>query len=224
MFDLEQSIADWRRQMLAAGIETPVPLEELEIHLREGIGRQMRSGLDIQKAFEAATRQIGQARALRSEFEKNDVSIGAHDVSIGARFVELTGIAWGVIAGLFSLWTLFFLFTIHEVNWVGRMLGLIAIASTVLSWRYGYRVLPVIRHRHVRTMIGFAGCVASILWMGTFVKLILPSLVVLPTKVDTSPARLMVSFLWAWTVAATLASTAHGLKKVASRQDRPAIS
>ena len=217
MFDLEQSITEWRRQMLAADIQSPVPLEELEIHLREELERQMRSGLDVQKAFEAATRQIGQARALRSEFEKNDVSIGA-------RFVELTGIAWGVIAGLFSLWTLFFLFTIHEVNWVGRMLGLIAIASTVLSWRYGYRVLPVIRHRHVRTMIGFAGCVASILWMGTFVKLILPSLVVLPTKVDTSPARLMVSFLWAWTVAAILASTAHGLKKVASRLDRPAVS
>ena len=217
MFDLEKAIADWQRQMMAAGIKTPVPLEELEIHLREEIERQMRSGLDVQKAFEAATRQIGQARALRSEFGKNDVSIGA-------RFVELTGIAWGVIAGLFSLWTLFFLFTIHEVNWVGRMLGLVAIASTVLSWRYGYRVLPVIRHRHVRTLMGFAGCIVSILWMGTFVKLILPSLVVLPTKTDTSPAWLMVSFLWAWTVAATLASTAHGLKKVASRKDQPAVS
>ena len=217
MFNFEQAIVEWRRQMLAAGIQTPVPLEELEIHLREDIAQQTRSGLDVQKAFEAATRQIGQAPALRSEFEKNDVSIGA-------RFVELTGIAWGVIAGAFSLWTLFFLFTSHEVNWVGRMLGLVAIASTGLSWRYGYRVLPVIRHRHVRTLMGFAGCIVSILWMGTFVKLILPSLVVLPTKADTSPARLMVSFLWAWTVAATLASTAHGLKKVASRKDQPAVS
>ena len=30
MFDLEQAIAGWRRQMQAAGIKTPVPLEELE--------------------------------------------------------------------------------------------------------------------------------------------------------------------------------------------------
>ena len=44
MFDLEQSIAEWRRQMLAAGIKTPVPLEELEIHLREEIEQQMKSG------------------------------------------------------------------------------------------------------------------------------------------------------------------------------------
>ena len=28
-------MTDWRRQMIAAGIKTPVPLEELEIHLRE---------------------------------------------------------------------------------------------------------------------------------------------------------------------------------------------
>ena len=43
MFDLEQSIADLRRQMLAAGIKTPVPLEELEIHLREEIEQQSKS-------------------------------------------------------------------------------------------------------------------------------------------------------------------------------------
>jgi len=39
MFELEKSIADWRRQMLAAGIKSPLPLEELEIHLREEIER-----------------------------------------------------------------------------------------------------------------------------------------------------------------------------------------
>jgi hypothetical protein len=37
MFDLEQSIATWRRQMLDAGIKAPVPLEELESHLRDDI-------------------------------------------------------------------------------------------------------------------------------------------------------------------------------------------
>ena len=51
MFDLEQSIAEWRQQMLAAGIKTPVPLEELEIHLREEIERQMKSGLNEQTGF-----------------------------------------------------------------------------------------------------------------------------------------------------------------------------
>jgi len=40
MFNLEQSIADWRRQMIAGGIKTPVPLEELE-------SRQGNRGLDF---------------------------------------------------------------------------------------------------------------------------------------------------------------------------------
>ena len=70
MFDLEQSIVEWRRQMLAAGIKTPVPLEELEGHLREEIERQTKSGSDERRAFEIAAQQIGQAGALKNEFKK----------------------------------------------------------------------------------------------------------------------------------------------------------
>jgi hypothetical protein len=73
MFDLEQSIADWRTQMLAAGIKTPVPLEELEIHLREEIERKMKSGLNEQRAFEISVQQIGQAQPLKMEFKKIDL-------------------------------------------------------------------------------------------------------------------------------------------------------
>jgi hypothetical protein len=70
MFDLEQAIADWRRQMLAVGIKAPVPLEELEIHLREDIAQQMQSGLSAQPAFGIAARKIGQAPELKREFKK----------------------------------------------------------------------------------------------------------------------------------------------------------
>ncbi len=70
LFDLEKSIADWRKQMLSAGIKTPVPLEELEIHLREEIERQTRSGLDEQEIFIVAAKKIGQGKMLRKEFKK----------------------------------------------------------------------------------------------------------------------------------------------------------
>jgi hypothetical protein len=70
MFDLEKSIADWRRQMLAAGINTPVPLEELEIHLREDIERQMASGRNSRQAFENSVQRIGHADELKGEFKK----------------------------------------------------------------------------------------------------------------------------------------------------------
>lgn len=72
MFNLEQEISAWRKQMLAAGIKAPVPLEELEIHLREEIERQMKSGLSEQTAFEISVQWIGQANMLKSEFGKNE--------------------------------------------------------------------------------------------------------------------------------------------------------
>ena|ERR1039458_7377903 len=70
MFDLEEKISEWRRQMLAAGIKTPVPLEELEIHLREEIEQHIKSGLNDSQAFQAAIEEIGQAHLLQKEFKK----------------------------------------------------------------------------------------------------------------------------------------------------------
>ncbi len=72
MFNLEKSIADWRKQMLVAGIKTPVRLEELEIHLREDIAQQMQSGLSAQRAFGEAIHQIGPPNAIKSEFQKTN--------------------------------------------------------------------------------------------------------------------------------------------------------
>jgi hypothetical protein len=74
MFNPEQSIAEWRRQMLSAGIKTPVPLEELEIHLREDIEQQMKSGLSEQDAFNSTVKKIGEAGLLKTEFKKADCS------------------------------------------------------------------------------------------------------------------------------------------------------
>jgi hypothetical protein len=68
MFNLEQSIAEWRRKMLAAGIEAPAPLDELELHLREDIEVRVKSGWDERQAFEMAAEQIGRAGLLQKEF------------------------------------------------------------------------------------------------------------------------------------------------------------
>ncbi len=70
MFNLDQAIAEWRRQMLSAGIKSPVPLEELEIHLREDVEQGMRSGLAAQAAFETVVQRMGQADGLKAEFKK----------------------------------------------------------------------------------------------------------------------------------------------------------
>ncbi len=56
--------------MLAAGIKSPVPLEELESHLREDVEQQIESGSNVRQAFESAVQRIGQAAVLKSEFGK----------------------------------------------------------------------------------------------------------------------------------------------------------
>ena len=78
--------------MLAAGIKTPVPLEELEIHLCEEIEQQKKSGVSAQRAFENAILKIGQPGALKSEFQKTNAS------TIERKCI--TAIAGGILAAL----------------------------------------------------------------------------------------------------------------------------
>jgi hypothetical protein len=71
MFNLEQSIAAWRKEMLVAGIK-PESLDELENHLREEFEEQIKlNGNEIQ-AFEIAVQQIGRAQMLKQEFRRSE--------------------------------------------------------------------------------------------------------------------------------------------------------
>ncbi len=200
MFNLEKSIAEWRRQMLAAGIKTPAPLEELEIHLREEIERQMKAGLNEQKAFNSAILKIGQARALKTEFKKVCISVEM-------RFVQLVGMACGAVAGLFSLWILLALLTVHEANLAERVLGFVALASIILCWRYGHGFLPAISNRLIRMAVEAACCLASVGGMMLFIKFIPQFLGQIPV------GQMLVSSLWVWTVMAILGGMAIGLEK-----------
>ena len=204
MFDLEQSIADWRRQMLAAGIKTPVPLEELESHLREEIARLTKSGSNELEAFNSAVQKIGQARALKTEFKKAGIPLEM-------RFVNLLGIACGAVAGLFSLWLLLVLLTVHEANLAERVLGLVAVASIIVCWRNGHRFLPAIGSRRVRAAIEAACCLASVGGMMLFIEFI-PHFIG-----QVSVGQLLVSTLWAWTAMAILGEMAYGLEKAARK-------
>ena len=102
MFNLEQAVADWREQMLAVGIKSPVPLEELEIHLCEEIERQTRAGLDPQQAFEISIPKMGHPEQLNREFKKSErtfmkktlvVLLGVFGVLFGTALI-LPALAW----------------------------------------------------------------------------------------------------------------------------------
>jgi hypothetical protein len=117
MFNLEQSIADWRQQMLAAGIKTPATLEELEGHLREEIERQIHLGLNAQAAFDLAAQKIGQAALLKIEFKKTggfSKWLGGNETAVTHRIL---GLLWLIICtdGFFNL-SRVLLQRIQEVN------------------------------------------------------------------------------------------------------------
>jgi hypothetical protein len=70
MFNLEQSISEWRRQMESVGITNPDILDELESHLRDDVARRVDSGESEEQAFDGAVQGIGQASVLNQEFAK----------------------------------------------------------------------------------------------------------------------------------------------------------
>src|SRR6185369_5827238 len=70
MFNLEQSISEWRGQMRSAGVRNPDIVDELESHLREDWARRVQSGESEEQAFEGALRGIGQPSLLKHEFAK----------------------------------------------------------------------------------------------------------------------------------------------------------
>jgi hypothetical protein len=74
MFELNQAIADWRRQMTAAGIKPRAVLDELESHLREDVERRILYGASENDAFQKAIQQIGQLERLKAEFEKAEIN------------------------------------------------------------------------------------------------------------------------------------------------------
>jgi hypothetical protein len=214
MFNLKQSIAAWRRQMLAAGIKMPVPLEELEIHLREEIERQIQSGLSAQQAFGIAVEKIGQAPELKREFKK----IG--DPMDMQKIIKLAGVIFVAVAIFCPLFLFLPFVTDPILSLTTRILALavyaITVAASVLSWRYNHKFLPVIRNQPLRRAVGIVCYGASLLWMRFGVFHFSPG--------GSYPrSLLLMPFIFGleWTVMAILGGVGHGLEKAAAKKSEP---
>ena len=168
MSDLEQSIADWRRQMLAAGIKTPVPMDELEAHLREEIELQTKSGLAEQTAFEAAVQQIGRANMLKNEFEKVDEAKRSRERK-QMQIVFFASLA--VVSSFATACVVFKLGTFSEISPAQQMSGLAAVAVAVLSaciGQFGHGFFPVILNQRVRDAVCISSGVLMTIWWSVF--------------------------------------------------------
>ncbi len=149
MFDLEKAIADWRKQMLAAGIRAPVPLEELENHLREEIEQRRKTGWEVQHAFENSVEHVGKARALNSEFKKNGAASAAEILMIAvcAMFVGFITLLGGAAVVLcYTKWS-------DRATASAAMLCSIVVAC---RWRYIVPLLPVIADVRKRLAVSLA--------------------------------------------------------------------
>lgn len=245
MFNLDEAIAQWRRQMLAAGIKTRGLLDELESHFREDVERQVRAGSNVQQAFEAAARRIGRASALEAEFAK--VARLKE-----ARQGKVIGIACCAFAGLFSLLLGPRFLTIDELSMAERMWGWAAVAVTVLSvvsFRFSYKFLPVIRDRGIRMAVGIACGLAGVGWILVFGNLlsdvivprmlggadssaladsargsVLIGLKAIPPGGHEPVFTIAISILWAMAFTAVLGGIAYGLEEAARRQTTAADS
>lgn len=69
-FELNRSIAQWRRDLRAAGSFAGGDLVELELHLRDEIEALEQAGLSAAEAFLVARRRLGRARELATEYHK----------------------------------------------------------------------------------------------------------------------------------------------------------
>jgi len=69
MHNLEQSIAEWRKNMKGADVE-PEALDELEGHLRETVDQLVHLGAPEEEALQRAIGQLGSPQTVASEFEK----------------------------------------------------------------------------------------------------------------------------------------------------------
>ncbi len=167
MFDLEQAIAGWRRQMLAAGIKTPVPLEELEIHLRDEITLQMRSGTNAPLAFEMAVQQIGMANVLKDEFEKVDSTKVARTLK---QYRAIMVVCLGVQSLFWATCLLLKIGCFSEITAAQQMSGLAAVAVMILLAGIGlFGHGPANLSRRVRDLICISrGRLLGLLWVWFF--------------------------------------------------------
>ena len=160
MFNLDQAITEWRRQMAAGGIRPPAVLDELESHVREEMERLVRSGNDAEKAFEAAVRKIGPASVLRDEFKK----------SAGAAGVEKLMMAVAVLVLAFGAFLSAVTLLLCYLTAAERLMGFMAIGltfGTVCAWPAFVSRLPVIYSKRKLHAVQ-VGCLAAGFAVSTF--------------------------------------------------------
>jgi hypothetical protein len=222
MFNLETAIAEWRRQMLAAGIKTPVPLDELESHLREEIERQIQSGADSKLAFETAVQKIGSASALKCEFKKVDATRKERARALDRKVIFISlDILIVLVPLVLSSVMLFKAGDLSQIRSGQQMSGLAAVATfAIFAWggRLGYRLFPVVRSGRSRELIGALVAAPAMVCCFVFYYIILP-------RHEFTMGPLFVAIIWGFLAPFGVAlGWVLGLETAARKKGTKAVS
>jgi hypothetical protein len=168
MFNLENQIAAWRKQMMSGGVTNPDLLDELESHLREDIDRQMRTRLSASQAFETAVERIGPANTLKTEF----TNAGATPKTLR----NLMGFVCAVLIG-FILWMSGYTFVALQLSPIEEVIAFAGVAFTLVAacgWRYAIPFLPVLRDKRKRIAVASLCIVFGFVCSNLFCQFVLP--------------------------------------------------
>lgn len=206
MFNLDESIREWRLQMEARHVAATEALNELESHLREDIQHQLGSGLPEQKAFEAAVKNLGEADQLKREFNK----AGSTDE---VKQHRLLGALMGLFAAIYASVSGYGVLT-HEMTLGERTLGMGAIVLTVLLL-FGipalYQFLPVLPRKRNRLSVQVACVLPMIIWLMISCKWLL-------LRYDFDPSQLVVAILWTIVPLGAVGGLSYGLDEAYYRK------
>jgi len=114
MFNLERSIAEWRREMISAGIKSRDVLDELESHMREDVEQRMRAGATVDRAFREAVQRVGAAENLNREFAKV-----RRDPRLSHRAMRALCLVVATFVFVVETWTLL----MYDISVRGRIFG-----------------------------------------------------------------------------------------------------
>jgi hypothetical protein len=177
--------------MRAAGVTSPVPLDELESHLREDVEKQMESGLGEQEAFDRAIQNIGKPRIVHTEFAKVEPVKKAREQIL----LEILLVVLSVLMPLMMGVTMLFKGAgVSELTSRQQISGLAAIATfSFLMWggRLGYAMFPAIPAKRLRDAIVYSCGVPVALWW-------IVSLCVIAPRCEFTISQFVVAFLWAF--------------------------
>ena len=190
MFNLDEAMSEWRRQMLTAGVKSPVPLEELDAHLRDEIERLTQSGLDEAEAFRTAIRRIGPAQALQNEFRKAEDASEARRGKARQMFFVVVSNMVPLFMGAMALFKVGACAGLTS----GQQISCLAATATMLLLVWGGRLgcgfFPVLQGRRTRAALGISVCALTGLGWILFFRVLLP-------RYDFTLGQLVVTIFWA---------------------------